>query len=371
MPEQAYLAALRDPAVAAALARRIAEKVDSHPAARRPITLMEVCGTHTVSIFRNGIRQLLPPGIRLLSGPGCPVCVTPNSEIDRAIAMASQPGIILTTFGDMLRVPGSDASLQEARAAGADVRIVYSPLDAIKLAAEVPDRQVVFFAVGFETTSPAVAGAMIEARRLGLTNFTIYSAHKVIPPAMKLLLESGETKIDGFICPGHVSTIIGARPYEFIANEHHVPCVITGFEPVDVLQAIDMLVAQVVAGEARVEIQYRRTVRWEGNETAVRYLSEVFAPKDAEWRGLGTIPGSGLGLTVDYASFDAAVRFPVDVAPPREHGDCLCGVILRGAGEPPDCPLFGTACTPEHPIGPCMVSTEGTCAAWYHYSGQV
>jgi hydrogenase expression/formation protein HypD len=370
MEPATYLAQLRDPAIASALARRIAERVAGYPPRQLPITLMEVCGTHTVSIFRNGIRQMLPPGIRLLSGPGCPVCVTPNGEIDRAIAIAQYPEVTLTTFGDMLRVPGSDLSLQEARADGADVRVVYSPLDAVKLAGDTPDRQIVFFAVGFETTSPAVAGALIEAKRRGLSNFSVMSAHKVIPPAMRLLLEAGEIHVAGFICPGHVSTIIGARPYQFIADDYHVPCVITGFEPVDILQAIDMLVAQIVVGEARVEIQYRRTVRWEGNETAVRYLAEVFEPQDADWRGLGTIPGSGLKLTAAYAAFDAEVRFPVDVSP-REHPGCLCGVILRGAGEPPDCPLFGTACTPEHPIGPCMVSTEGTCAAWYHYSGQV
>ena len=367
-----YVHEFRDPAVAAALAksiaRRAAEAADARPGAL-PLTIMEVCGTHTVAIFRHGVRQLLPPGVRLLSGPGCPVCVTPNGEIDQAIALVGAPGVTLTTFGDMLRVPGSRSSLQQARAGGADVRIVYSPLDAVRLAQSAPDRQVVFFAVGFETTSPAVAGALVEARRLGLRNFSAFSAHKLIPPAMRLLLESGETRIDGFLCPGHVSAIIGARPYEFIARDYGVPCVVAGFEPLDVLQAIDMLVAQVAAREARVEIQYRRTVRWEGNPAALRCLDEVFEPHDVAWRGLGVIPRSGLRLRPSYQELDAALRFPVETPPAREHPGCLCGAVLRGAKEPPECKLFGRTCTPEHPIGPCMVSTEGTCAAWYQYSG--
>ena len=367
-----YVHEFRDPAAAAALtksiARRVAQIAKNRPAAL-PITLMEVCGTHTVAVFRHGIRQLLPKGVRLLSGPGCPVCVTPNGEIDQAIALAGLPGVILTTFGDMLRVPGSRSSLQQARAAGADVRVVYSPLDAVRLAQTTPDRQVVFFAVGFETTSPAVAGALVEAHRLGVPSFSALSAHKVIPPAMKVLLESGETRIDGFICPGHVSTIIGARPYEFIARDHGVPCVVAGFEPLDILQGIDMLVAQVGAAEARVEVQYRRTVRWDGNEAAQRYLAEVFEPQDVAWRGLGVIPQSGLKLRSAYQEFDAARRFPLETPPEREHPGCLCGAVLRGAKEPPDCRLFAKGCTPEHPVGPCMVSTEGTCAAWYQYSG--
>ena len=364
----------RDPAAAAALAKSIARRVEQATAARpagQPITLMEVCGTHTVAIFRHGIRQLLPEGVRLLSGPGCPVCVTPNEEIDQAIALAEVPGVILTTFGDMLRVPGSRSSLQQARAAGADVRIVYSPLDAVRLAQATPDRQVIFLAVGFETTSPAVAGALVEAKRLGVTNFSAFSAHKVVPPALKVLLESRETRIDGFLCPGHVSAIIGAAPYEFVAREYGVPCVIAGFEPLDILQAIDALVAQIEAGLARVENQYRRAVRWDGNPAARRTLAEVFEPRDAGWRGIGVIPLSGLKLRPEYGELDAARRFPVETPPAHEPVGCLCGAVLRGVKEPPDCKLFGKGCTPEHPVGPCMVSTEGTCAAWYQYSGLV
>lgn len=379
-----YVSQFRDPAAASALARSIGRRVEAIrqagasrslpailPVTIFPVTIMEVCGTHTVSIFRHGIRGLLPPEVKLLSGPGCPVCVTPNAEIDQAIALAAVPRVVLTTFGDMIRVPGSRSSLQEARAKGADVRVVYSPLDAVRLAASAPDRQVVFFAVGFETTSPAVAAALVEANRLDLPNFSILSAHKVIPPAMKLLLESGETRVDGFLLPGHVSTIIGAEPYEFIARDHGVPCVVAGFEPLDVLQAIDMLLTQMAAGEARVEIGYRRTVRWEGNPVAKRCLDDVFEPTDASWRGIGVIPGSGLKLRPAYRRLDAADRFAIEAPPPREHPGCLCGDVLRGAKEPPDCRLFGKGCTPEHPIGPCMVSSEGTCAAWYQYSGLV
>ena len=372
-----YVHQFRDPAAATALSHSIARRVaEAGATAERPITLMEVCGTHTVAIFRHGVRQLLPKGVRLLSGPGCPVCVTPNIEIDQAIALAGVPGVTLTTFGDMLRVPGSRASLQQARAAGADVRVVYSPLDAVRLAQATPDRQVVFFAVGFETTSPAVAGALAEAKRLGLPNFSAYSAHKVIPPAMRLLLESGEVRVDGFICPGHVSAIIGAEPYVFIAREFNVPCVIAGFEPLDILFAIDMLVAQAVAvragtAPAKVEIQYRRTVHWGGNPAALECLNTVFQVRDAAWRGIGVIPNSGLAFRPEYSDYDASTRFPIDVPPAREHPGCLCGDVLRGAIEPPACKLFGKGCTPEHPIGPCMVSTEGTCAAWYLYSGLI
>ena len=366
-----YISEFRNPAAAAALVRSIERQVGQAIASRggEPIRLMEVCGTHTVAIFRHGIRDVLPPGIRLLSGPGCPVCVTPNDEIDRAIALAGAPGVILTTFGDMVRVPGTRTSLQEARAAGADVRIVYSPLDALRLAQANPTREVVFLAVGFETTTPAVAGALYEARRLGVPNFTICAAHKVVPPALRLLLDSPETRVDGFLLPGHVSAIIGGRPYEFIASDYRVPGVIAGFEPLDILQSVDMLLAQIVAAEPKIEIQYRRTVRWEGNETAARYVAEVFEPCDVNWRGLGGLPGSGLRLRPEYSAFDAALRFPTESPVSREHSGCLCGSVLRGIIDPPACPLFDRACTPERPIGPCMVSTEGTCAAWHQYAG--
>ena len=369
-----YVSEFRDPDAAGALVRSI-ERRASAAAARRdapirlPIRLMEVCGTHTVAIFRHGIREVLPPSIRLLSGPGCPVCVTPNDEIDRAIALAGVPNAILTTFGDMVRVPGTRTSLQEARAAGADVRIVYSPLDALRLAQASPAREIIFLAVGFETTIPAVAGAIHEAHRLGVPNFSVFAAHKVVPPALRLLLDSPETRVDGFLLPGHVSAIIGARPYEFIPRDYRVPCVIAGFEPLDVLQSIDMLLAQIIADGPRVEIQYRRTVRPEGNETATRYIAEVFESCDVNWRGLGGLPGSGLRLREEYAALDAARRFPLDLPASREHPGCRCGAVLRGVIDPPECPLFGRACTPERPIGPCMVSTEGTCAAWHQYAG--
>ena len=356
-----YVQEFRDRAAAQGLALAIGR------IASRPVKLMEVCGTHTVSVFRHGIRGLLPPPVSMLSGPGCPVCVTTNADIDKAIALAQQPGVILATFGDMMKVPGSYQSLQQAKADRCDVRVVYSPRDAVRLAAANGQRPLIFFAVGFETTAPTIAASVLEAERLGLANFYVFSVHKLIPPAMRALLDSGEVRIDGFICPGHVSVIIGSQPYEFIAREYGVPCVISGFEPLDILQGIEMLLRQIVVGRAEVEIQYSRGVRPEGNPLAREAMYRVFREADAGWRGLGVIPGSGLKLRPEYARFDAEAAFAVRPPPTKEHKGCICGEILRGVKTPPECPIFGSGCTPESPVGPCMVSSEGTCAGWYQY----
>lgn len=358
-----YIEEFRDGAVA----QRLASHIQAY--AGRPVNLMEVCGTHTVAIFRHGIRQLLPPSVRMLSGPGCPVCVTANADLDKAIALAQMPGVILTTFGDMLKVPGSFSSLQRARAEGGDVRIVYSALDALDIARRNPQKQVVFFAVGFETTAPTIAASVAEAQRQGLSNYSIVSVHKLVPPALRALLDSGELHIDGFLLPGHVSAIIGSAPYQFIARDYGIHCVITGFEPLDVLQGIAMLLEQITAGEAKVAIQYRRAVPPQGNPAALAQMYAVFQPCDAAWRGLGTIPASGLQVRDDYAACDAERRLAIQTPPPKEQRGCRCGEVLRGVIAPPECALFGKACTPENPVGPCMVSFEGTCAAWYNYGG--
>jgi hydrogenase expression/formation protein HypD len=359
-----FIDEFRNSAAAHGLAVRIREKQV------RPVNLMEVCGTHTVAIFKHGIRQLLPEKVGMLSGPGCPVCVTPNVDIDKAIALAQNGGVILATFGDMMKVPGSYSSLHQVKAAGADIRVVYSVLDALGIAQDNPRKSVVFFGVGFETTAPTTASAILEAERLGIKNFFFLSVHKLIPPAMRALLDSDEVHIDGFVCPGHVSTIIGSHPYEFIPKEYGIPCVIAGFEPLDILQAIEMLLVQVAAKEARVDIQYRRAVRKQGNPIALKYLSTVFEVTDACWRGIGIIPESGLKLGQKYRRFDAESAFQIVTRPPREAKDCRCGDILRGVSTPRECHLFAKVCTPEHPVGPCMVSTEGTCSAWYLYGGE-
>lgn len=332
-----------------------------------PMTFMEVCGTHTMSIYQYGLRGLLPPQVRLISGPGCPVCVTPNSYLDRAIACCRIPGVVVTTFGDMLRVPGTSSSLMEERAKGADVRIVYSPLDAVRLATANPALKVVFLGVGFETTAPAIAGSILTARRQGTANFFVLASHKTMPVPMSALASDPELAIDGFICPAHVSTIIGADAYIPLARDFRRPCVITGFEPADVMQGVAMLAAQVVAGESRVEIEYSRAVKQQGNPRAREVLDEVFAPCDAEWRGLGMIPGSGLRIREEFARFDAERMLPLAPEPSREPAGCRCGDVLKGKLSPFDCPLFATACTPEAPVGACMVSTEGTCAAAFKY----
>ncbi|MFH1860410.1 MAG: hydrogenase formation protein HypD [bacterium] len=364
------------------LAKRLIESINR--LVDRESVLMEVCGTHTVAIFKHGIRNLLAPSIRLVSGPGCPVCVTAAQDIDRAVWLSRQRDVILATFGDMIRVPGSinsrkDAemqkrsinSLERQRVEGADIRVVYSVLDAMNIARNNPTKRVVFLGIGFETTAPSIALSIRLAKEEGLDNFFVYSCHKLIPPAMKALLESGEVRIDGFICPGHVSTIIGAKPYEFIAKQYHISCVITGFEPLDILQAILMLVKKP-SNQVGVEIQYTRAVKPEGNVVAQRILAEVFEPVDAAWRGIGVIPDSGLMIRQEYSRFDASLVFEiphdcVGVGSEPIPSGCICGKILRGIAIPSDCPLFGKVCTTENPIGACMVSTEGTCAAYYKY----
>ncbi len=333
----------------------------------REVNLMEVCGTHTVAIFKHGIKELLPQGVNLLSGPGCPVCVTPMETIDRAIALAGLPGIIFTTFGDMIKVPGSSSSLEEAKAQGKDVRIVYSSLDALRIAKENPKKKTIFFGIGFETTSPSIACTLSRAKKEGIKNFFLLSAHKLIPPAMKAILEAKEVNLAGFISPGHVSTIIGSRPYEFISKEFGTPCVISGFEPLDVLQSIYMLLLQIRERKPKVEIQYRRCVKPEGNIKAQKELDKVFEISDSSWRGLGTIPNSGLRLRKEFSSFNAEKAFDVQIESSPEPKGCLCGEILRGVRIPVECSLFVKECTPEHPIGPCMVSSEGTCATYYKY----
>jgi hydrogenase expression/formation protein HypD len=357
-------APFRDPELARGQLQAIRRMVADHPG---PLTLMEVCGTHTMAICQHGIRTLLPEQVRLISGPGCPVCVTPVGYVDHAVALARRPATIIATFGDMVRVPGSSSSLSYEQAAGAAIKVVYSPLDAVALAEKHPDKTVVFLGVGFETTTPTIAGAVITARRKGLTNFMVLCAHKTIPVPMAVLADDPELQVDGYLCPAHVSAIIGAQAYRPLAEQHRVPCVITGFEPLDILQGVLMLARQIVAGEARVETQYRRVVRPEGNLKAQRLLAEVFEPCDANWRGIGVIPGSGLRLRPAYAAFDAGLQLPVTVEPSREHAGCRCGEILKGKLRPSDCPLFRSVCTPEEPVGACMVSSEGTCAAEYKY----
>jgi hydrogenase expression/formation protein HypD len=333
----------------------------------RPLKLMEVCGTHTVEIFRHGVRSVIPPSITLLSGPGCPVCVTSIHDVDATISIAKQQGIVLTTFGDMMRVPGGRQSLMEARSEGADVRVMYSPMDALKLAQEEPQVQVVFFATGFETTSPLIAGTVFAAARQGIRNFSIFSSHKTVPLALRALLESPDVKVDGFILPGHVSTMIGLKPYDFVAAEYGKPAVVSGFEAQEIVLGITMILRQIMAGVAKVENAYPSVVKTEGNPRAMALLNEVFEPVDAYWRGIGVLPGTGLRLREKYRTFDAAERFHPETTGVPEPELCSCGDILRGVKVPTECPLFGTGCTPDSPVGPCMVSTEGSCAAYYKY----
>jgi len=334
---------------------------------KRPLKLMEVCGTHTVEIFRHGIRSVIPGSIALLSGPGCPVCVTSISDVDKAISIAKRPGTVLVTFGDMMRVPGGKQSLLEARSEGADVRVMYSPMDALKLAQQEPGRQVVFFATGFETTSPLIAGTIVTAARAGVKNFTIFSSHKTVPLALKALLDSPDVKVDGFILPGHVSTMIGLTPYEFVAAQYRKPSAVTGFEAHEIILGITMIVRQIAAGTARIENAYPQVVNQEGNPRAMAILNDVFEPSDAYWRGIGILPGTGLKLRDRYQEFDAEVRFHPESTGIAEPELCSCGDILRGVKVPTECPLFGTSCTPDSPVGPCMVSTEGSCSAYHKY----
>jgi hydrogenase expression/formation protein HypD len=329
---------------------------------------MEICGGHTHTIYRHGIEHLLPTSVELVHGPGCPVCVIPMGRIDDAIAVAQAPGVIFTSFGDMMRVPGSRGSLLGAKAQGADVRIVYSPLDALRIATENPEREVVFFAVGFETTAPSTAATVLRARADAVSNFSIFSNHVVIGPPLRAILESPDLSLDGFIGPGHVSTVIGQRPYHFVAEEYSKPLVTAGFEPLDILQAIAMLMAQIHEGRCCVENQYTRCVSEEGNPRALAILDEVFELRPTfEWRGLGYIPDSALKPRAEFAQWDAELRFAVPGVRVEDPKACQCGEVLRGALKPWECKVFGTSCTPETPIGTCMVSAEGACAAYYNF----
>jgi hydrogenase expression/formation protein HypD len=350
------------------LARELMAEIRREAKSLERVTLMEVCGTHTLSIFRYGIRDLLPRNIRLLSGPGCPVCVTPNAYLDLAIAHGRRPGVILATFGDMMRVPGTESSLEKEKAGGRNIRVVYSTMDALNMAANHSSDLVIFLGVGFETTAPTVAASILEAQRRGLENYKVLSAHKLVIPAMEMLVNTPELSLDGFICPPHVSAIIGTHPYEPLVKSHSLPCVITGFEPLDILQGILMLVRQVRSHAPGVEIQYRRVVTPDGNAEALSVMESVFERCDSEWRGLGLIPLSGLRIREAYAAFDMTRCLPMQVAPSPNDKGCRCGDVLRGIITPVECPLFRKACTPEYPVGACMVSNEGTCAAYYKYS---
>jgi len=347
------------------LGRKLVARIHRH--STRQIKLMEFCGGHTAAVLKHGIRQLLPPTIEMLSGPGCPVCVTASADLDRAIAMARLPDVIITSFGDMLRVPGSYSSLQTAKAEGADVRIVYSTQDALAIARENRDKSIIFIGIGFETTAPTIAASILQAEQEKISNYHVLSLHKVCPPIMKALLDLGEINLNGIIAPGHVSAIIGAYPYGFLPADYNIACVISGFEPLDILLCIDMLVDQIESGDYKVEIAYRRGVKPEGNQQAVRLMETVFEVGDADWRGIGTVPASGLKIRAEYEKFDAESRFEVDPGPTLEPRGCICGSILRGVSTPLDCKLFSNICTPEQPVGPCMVSTEGSCATYYHY----
>lgn len=330
-------------------------------------TIMEVCGTHTVAIARNGIRSLMPKGIRLASGPGCPVCVTSNHDIDTVIALTRVPNVTIATFGDMTRVPGSTSSLLKEQADGRSISIVYSPLDALKLAQDNPEREIVFVGVGFETTTPLVAMAIKRAKALGLANFSVFAAHKNMPGALETIVNDPALKVDALILPGHVSTIIGMEPYRFLAEKYGIAGVITGFEPVDVLQGIAMIMRQLHEGRAEIEIAYARGVMAEGNPVAIAAIDEVFDTCPATWRGLGEIPDSGYRIRPEYAAFDAVLKFDPEIEPTQEPKGCRCGDVLRGIMAPDECPLFRTVCSPENPVGPCMVSSEGSCAAYYRY----
>lgn len=333
-----------------------------------PLKVMEICGGHTHAIFKFGLQSMLPEGLELVHGPGCPVCVLPVGRVDDALHLATRPGVIFTSFGDAIRVPGSQGSLLEAKAKGADVRTVYSPSDALELARAHPNQKVIFFGLGFETTVPSTALTVLQAAQEGVDNFLVFSNHITIVPTLRALLDTDGMTLDGFIGPGHVSMVIGVRPYDFVASEYQKPFVVSGFEPLDVLQSLRMLLAQLVDGRVTVENQYRRLVQDAGNPVALEAMAEVFEPRTTfEWRGLGTIPESGLQLRQAYARFDAEAAFKVPAASVPDHSACQCGEVLKGAIKPWECKVFGTACTPETPIGACMVSSEGACAAHYNY----
>ena len=334
----------------------------------KPIKLMEVCGGHTHSIFKYGIEEILPDTIELIHGPGCPVCVMPKGRLDDAIAISQNPNVIFTTFGDAMRVPGSTTTLLQARAQGADIRMVYSPLDSLQIARENPDKEIVFFALGFETTAPSTAFTILQAAFAKIHNFSMFSNHVLVIPALEALLDNPDLQLDGFIGPGHVSMVIGTEPYQFISQQYHKPIVISGFEPLDIFQSIWMLLQQLVKNRCEVENQYNRIVETQGNKVAIEAINEVFTVRENfDWRGLGEIPNSGLKIRTKYAQFDAELKFTIPNLKVADHKACKCGEILKGVLKPWECKVFGTACTPETPIGTCMVSSEGACAAYYKY----
>ncbi|MCZ4316567.1 hydrogenase formation protein HypD [Comamonadaceae bacterium G21597-S1] len=365
-----YVDEFRDPAKARALVRDITQRLDGIAGRlQRPLQIMEVCGGHTHSIFRYGIHRMLPPTVEFVHGPGCPVCVLPMGRVDDAIALARQPGMIFATFGDAMRVPGSTQSLLQARADGADVRMVYSPLDALQLARDNPTRPVVFFGLGFETTMPATAMTLLQARADRVPNFSVFCNHITIIPTLRAMLDEPDLQIDGFLGPGHVSMVIGVRCYDFIARDYHRPLTVAGFEPLDLLQAVSMVINQIADGRCEVENQYRRIVPEHGNPQALAAMATVFEPRDTfEWRGLGSIAHSGVRLREDFAAFDAERIFTVPHQRVADPGDCQCAEVLKGRIRPPQCRLFGTACTPQTPLGALMVSSEGACAAHYRYA---
>lgn len=366
-----YVDEFRDAAKAAALVREIEAVVAAiAPDPKRPLQIMEVCGGHTHSMFRYGIEAMLPEGIELVHGPGCPVCVLPIGRVDDCIAIAEQPGVIFATFGDAIRVPGSRKSLLQAKADGADVRIVYSPMDALGLALANPDREIVFFALGFETTMPSTALTILQAAADGVANFSVFCNHITIVPTLKAILDSPDLRLDGFLGPGHVSMVIGTEPYEFIARHYRKPLVVAGFEPLDILQSLWMVLKQIAEGRCAIENQYARIVAEGGNSPALDAVSQVFELRETfEWRGLGEIEQSGVRLREAYARFDAERKFAVVNAQIADPAACQCGEVLKGVLKPRQCRLFGTVCTPETPVGALMVSSEGACAAYYRYGG--
>jgi hydrogenase expression/formation protein HypD len=356
-----YLDEYRDGRIAQALAAEIAS------VATKPWVLMEICGGQTHTIMRYGLDELLPSEVELVHGPGCPVCVTPLETIDRAIALALRPDVTLVSYGDMLRVPGSNSDLFRAKAQGADVRIAYSPIEAVRIAQASPNRKIVFLAIGFETTAPANAMAAWQAKRDGLTNFSMLVSHVLVPPAIRALLATRENRVQGFIAPGHVCTVMGYQEYETLVRDFAIPIVVGGFEPVDLLEAILMLVRQLERGEACVENQYVRSVSYDGNLPAQQILKDVFEIADQTWRGIGSIPHSGLRLRPEYAAYDANEIFDLELITADEPAECISAQVLRGLKKPTDCPAFAIRCTPENPLGAPMVSAEGACAAYYHY----
>ncbi|MCB1335307.1 MAG: hydrogenase formation protein HypD [Roseivivax sp.] len=370
-----YAEEFRDPKAARALLARIAAVTDEIGAtAENPVHIMEICGGHTHAIFRYGLDKLTPPGVEFIHGPGCPVCVLPMARVDECIQLAERPGVIFTTFGDAMRVPGTSRSLMQAKADGCDIRMVYSPLDALELARRNPDREVVFFGLGFETTTPSTALSIQQAAREGLGNFSVFCNHILVPPPIKALLDDPHMILDGFVGPGHVSMVIGIHPYDFIARDYGKPIVVAGFEPLDLLQSVLMVLEQIRDGRAAVENQYARVVPEHGNPVSIAAMADVYEPRPSfEWRGLGEIDASGLRIRARYSAWDAEAKFGIGYAAgarvvPEQEG-CACGQVMTGRIKPTACPMFGTGCTPEMPLGALMVSSEGACAAYYQYGG--